>query len=305
MLIERLASLSGVTESKLRYLAKTASSRYRIYDIPKRSGGHRQIAHPSRALKAVQRWISRTLISEFPVHDCATAYKKGASIRLNALMHAQTNFTLRMDFVDFFPSFSFENILDFVGEKNSVMNIGLSEIDIEFIAAILTRNGAVTIGAPSSPAITNAIMYEFDKHVCGIANEGGFIYSRYADDMFVSTGSPNSLRLISQQIAEASARMPYANLIINHDKTRYLSRRYRRSITGLVITPNGHVSIGRQRKREIKSMVHLYTLNKLEREKIQRLRGLVAFVKGVDLAFHDALRRKYGDDAIERILQRE
>ncbi len=305
MLIERLANLSGVPESKLHHLARTASSRYKVYYIPKRGGGHRQIAHPSRALKAVQRWISKVVISEFPVHDCATAYKIGASIRENASRHAQTNFTLRMDFSDFFPSFSFQNIFDFIDKTNLEMRLGLSESDLGFIAAILTRNGSVTIGAPSSPAITNAIMYDFDRHVCDIAQKNGLIYTRYADDLFISARVPNTLEHISRQVAEACANTPCANLAINHHKTAYLSKRYRRSITGLIITPDGNVSVGRQRKREIKSLVHLYTLNKLEKIKLQELQGLVAFVKGVDFAFYAALRKKYGDEAIERLLRRE
>ena len=304
MLIENLENQSGISKSKLLYLAATASKRYKIYDIPKRNGGHRRIAHPSRALKAVQRWISKVLISEFPIHQCATAYKKGSNIRQNALRHAQTNFTLRMDFQNFFPSFSMENIQDFVREQNGRMNLRLSPNDLEFVASILTRNGFVTIGAPSSPSITNAIMCEFDKHIFDIASKGDLIYTRYADDLFISARAPDLLEPMNRQVAIASADFPYANLRVNHRKTAYLSRRYRRSVTGLVITPDGNISIGRARKREIKSMVHRYIVGKIERDGVERTRGLVAFTKGTDAGFFAALQRKYGEDTIDGLLGR-
>lgn len=52
-------------------------------------------------------------------------------------------------------------------------------------------------------------------------------------------------------------------------------------------------------------MIHLHTVNKLEKDKIERVRGLVAFVKGADSVFYVALQRKYGEGTIEGLLRRE
>ena len=304
MLIEQLQAQSGLSRSKLLFLSTTASNRYKIYTIKKRNGGARTIAHPSRMLKAVQKWINKVLFRELPVHHCAMAYKKGANIRKNALMHVSTRFTLRMDFIDFFPSFSANGIHKFIDEQNNNLNWNLSEEDIEFVCSIVTRNGFLTIGAPSSPIITNAIMFEFDSSVFSLASGRELIYTRYADDLFISAYGPHELGGIGKEIEKISKDYTYARLNVNRGKTAYLSRRYRRSITGLVITPQGNVSIGRTRKREIRALVYRLIQGALPTEEIDRVRGLVSFSMDAEPLFFSSLCRKYGEKNIERIIGR-
>ena len=305
MLIERLESRSGVSKSKLLYLSATASKRYKVYDIAKRNGGFRQIAHPSITLKAVQRWITNVLVCRFPVHQCATAYRKGSNIAENARTHAETSFTLRMDFKEFFPSFWAYHLESFISEQNAKYELDLSLEDISFLVAILTRNGALTIGAPSSPSTTNAMMYEFDKRISCLSREAGVIYTRYADDLFLSARAPRVLGEMHEKIVETSSSYRYANLVLNHDKTAYLSKRYRRTITGLTITSEGKVSAGRERKRKIKAMVHKYTVGKLGKNEAETVRGFVAFIKGTDTAFFTSLQKKYGVDTVARLLRNQ
>ena len=302
MLIEELQVQSGLSRSQLQYLAATASNRYKIYTIPKRSGGRRRIAHPSRALKSVQRWINKSVITRFPVHECATAYRKGARIERNALAHARTRFTLRMDFQSFFPSFRSEGIGEFVSMVSAQMALGLSAEDVDFLCSIATRHGSLTIGAPSSPAITNAMMFDFDAEINRICGGRGLIYTRYADDVFISATRPDQLNGMYQEVKREARGFEYAKLRINSEKTAYLSRRYRRSITGLIITPDGKVSLGRSRKREIKSLVYKELNGGLEQREKDRLRGLVAFAWDCERTFFHSLQKKYGGDGIRYIL---
>lgn len=305
MLIELLQSQSGLSRTRLLHLAGTASKRYRVYMIPKRSGGMRRIAQPSKALKLVQRWVDSVLISQLPVHQCATAYRKGINIRVNAMMHVDTAFTLRMDFIDFFPSFSIAQIRQFLEERSQELDWRLSGDDVEFVCAVATRNGYLTIGAPLSPSLTNAIMFGFDQRVHAIAEEQRLVYTRYADDLFISAGKPNKLNRIQDSVEEICGSFRYASLRINRMKTAYLSRRYRRAITGLIISPEGQVSIGRKRKREIRGLVHRYSIDSLADEEVDRVRGLVSFSKDAEPEFFDALCRKYGGDTLAKLLRRD
>ncbi|MCY4406466.1 MAG: retron St85 family RNA-directed DNA polymerase [Rhodospirillaceae bacterium] len=302
MLIESLQSQSGLSRSQLLYLADTASERYKIYTIAKRGGGRRRIAHPSRALKAVQRWISKVLILKFPVHGCATAYKKGASIRNNANLHVNSLFTLRMDFRNFFPSFREEGICRYLQTMNVSMNLALSEEDISFVCSVVTRNEALTIGAPTSPAITNAIMFEFDSAVNAFAQARNLVFTRYADDVFISSRRPDGLNGVFEEVVRQARLLEFVRLSINRKKTAYLSRRNRRSITGLIVTPDGKVSIGRNRKREIKSLIHRRLSGEAEMEDLERIRGLLAFAWNVEPDFFRSLQVKYGRDNLRYIL---
>lgn len=302
MLIEKLSNQSGVSVSKLNRLALFASQKYKTYTIPKKTKGERIISQPSRELKAIQRWIVSAIIGKLPVHESATAYRIGRGIRHNAEMHASSLFTVRVDFSEFFPSFYSDGIITFLNENNNHNNYGWSDNDINFIEKIVTRNGRLTIGAPSSPSLTNAMMHEFDSDIAIWALESKIIYTRYADDLFFSSFEPNKLTSVVSKVSEISKNYKYANLIINNDKTCFLSRKYRRSITGLIITPEKKISIGRARKREIQSLIHKLTISTLHENNISRLQGLVAFANDVEPSFIVTLYKKYSKEIVEDII---
>lgn len=301
MLVELLSKMSGISEAKLVGLSETASKRYKVYTIPKRTGGERLIEHPSRELKAIQRWLIRAFFARLPVHEAATAYKKGSGIRDNAERHKHTRYTNRYDFKDFFPSFEAKLVMLFIRERAKSLNINLTERDLNFIVNIVCRNGRLTIGAPSSPAITNAMMYEFDDLMHKECLRRGLVFTRYADDIFVSSDRPERLHGVGQLIAACKRGIPYIKLRLNRSKTAYLSKRYRRSITGVVITTQSTLSIGRDRKREIKSLIHKWIIGDLDDEKISYLRGLFAFAIDIEPDFEQRLVRKYGEEEISRL----
>ncbi|MCY0153936.1 hypothetical protein OEG86_18815 [Hoeflea alexandrii] len=102
MLINQIARSTQLQETELLRLAQNASRHYKLYDIPKRNGEPRRIAHPSRELKAIQRWIVKVIIQRLPIHDAATAYRKGeaSELMLNVIVShfTRTDTTLRIFF---------------------------------------------------------------------------------------------------------------------------------------------------------------------------------------------------------------
>jgi RNA-directed DNA polymerase len=299
MLIELLSRTANIPEAKLVSLSESASRRYKVYSIPKRNGGERVIEHPSRELKAIQRWIVRALISRFPIHESATAYRKGTGIRANAERHRKTKFTNRYDFASFFPSFSQARVVQFIGEQAKAIAVELSERDLEFIGNIVCRNGRLTIGAPSSPAITNAMMFEFDRRMHDECHAKGLVYTRYADDLFVSSFEPGQLVGMEKAVIKNKRGVPHLRLRLNHLKTASLSKKYRRVITGVVITPQHTLSIGRERKREIRALIYQWIRGEIDPISFSYLRGLFSFAIDIEPEFEERLKEKYGKDQIE------
>jgi RNA-directed DNA polymerase len=302
MLIDRLVQTSKIERSKLLSLANSASERYKVYFIPKRSGGVRMIEHPSRELKALQRWIVRAIIARLPTHEAATAYRKGSGIRDNAERHKSTRFTNRYDFKDFFPSFKQDQIESFLRTETFKLGMYLTDEDLHFIGNIVCRNGRLTIGAPSSPAITNAMMFEFDQTLAKQCEENDLIFTRYADDIFVSSSKPNRLDGMERIILLAKRNIVHLKLKLNRQKTTILSKKYSRRIAGVVITSENRLSIGRERKRHIKSLIHKWINKKLVESEYEVLRGYLAFARDIEPDFEVRLRKKYGEYTINRLL---
>jgi len=301
MLIERLSKESGLRVDRLQHFAKTASKRYYVFQIKKANGGYRQIAHPSRALKAVHRWLNSRYFAALPVHSQAVAYRRGLNIRDNASQHARSMFTLRIDFEDFFHNFSTNHITAYLNDHKK--ELGIDSLDVEFISNVSSRNGGLTIGSPISPVLTNAMMFDFDEQVHTFCRDRNLIYTRYADDLFISANEPGQLAAALHHVGNVSRTFRYARLVINEKKTRFLSRRYRRTITGLVITPEGNVSVGRARKREIKSLLHSFTIGSLDIERLDYLKGLLSFVSDVEPSFRRAMVEKYGEDVLSSLFE--
>jgi len=303
MLLERLSRQSGLSKSQLLRFARQASKYYKVYTIRKRNGGERTIAHPTPELKATQRWLIKSIFNHFPVHASACAYERGSSIRKHAEFHLHTAFTLHVDFENFFERFRSEHIDSFLTSHAIGLRLELSPEDREFVTGIVTRYGRMTIGAPSSPRISNVLMYDFDAALSAWSAEEVCVYTRYADDIYISTTKPFVLAAGEQKIKDVSNSFSYASLKINDPKTAYLSKRSRRNITGLNITPQGQLSIGRARKRFIKSMVHRYIRDNLGPDEVQELKGLLAFASDVEPSFVSSLMQKFSPEAVERILR--
>ena len=302
MIIERIVSETGLTRDYVSIFARTASHRYKVYTIRKKSGGKRTIHHPARELKFFQTWLAENVFSLLPIHSAAVAYRSGKNIRENAAIHLKQNFLLKVDFRDFFPSITGRDILATLRLNSDVLNKFLtSEEDYEFIRMIVCKEDRLTIGAPSSPILSNAVMFRFDEHWAERSGQAGVVYSRYADDLAFSTSKQNILRQIFMDLRAEIARRDSPELTINEDKTVYCSRKRRRLITGLVLTSDKRISLGRARKRRIKSLVFRHGAGQLTSEDSASLRGFISYARSVEPSFVDALKRRYGEEAINSI----
>lgn len=297
MILEQMAGRLGLSVTFLAKLARTASYRYKEYTIPKRTGGERTIHHPARELKLVQSWLLENVLIKLPIHAAATAYRKGTSIKQNAEMHVANSYILRVDFQDFFPSLKGADV-DAVLRANQqrLADVNLTNQDIDFIRLLVCRHGCLTIGAPTSPQLSNAIMFEFDETWSRMASDLDVKYTRYADDLYFSTSRPDVLRNILVGVRESLDAGGGPKLRINQHKTVFSSRKRRRLAAGLVLTSDRKISIGRKKKRLLKALVMKLKLKKLEPVEVAHLRGWIAYLRSVEPGFVLALEHKYGLD---------
>lgn len=279
---------------------------YKVYTIPKRSGGRRTIAHPSKPLKAVQKALVELWEAKLPIHSAALAYQKGKSIKENAECHRYNKFLLKVDLSEFFNSIDIE-----VFESQLLgNNIKFDKRDSRLIRNILfwspqkslSSKLVLSVGAPSSPFISNFVMYIFDSLISEACESLQIIYTRYADDMFFSTQVKNTLFKVPE-IISFLLKNKYGNkLLINESKTIFSSKAHNRHVTGITITNDNKLSLGRSRKRYISSMVHKYKLGMLDFEDIEQLQGLLGFAKNIEPEFLVRLKKKYSSETVKIIL---
>ena len=295
-----------IPERTLDYIIRSAPFRYKVFKIEKRSGnGKRTIAQPAREVKALQYWVMEKILRQFPIHPAAMGYRKGRSIVTNAAKHAPQRFLLKMDFRDFFNSITSDDFEAYIRRRSKDE---WSEEDISYLKNILfwnrDRKGKLimSIGAPSSPMLSNILMYDFDKRMQAFCTKRKVKYSRYADDLAFSTNRANILREIEVQVTAVCKEIALPHLKVNTEKTVHASRGGARRVTGLVLTNDGEVSLGRERKRLIRAQIWHFINGKLSQEDMQKLRGMLAFVNSSEPKFIQRMRDHYGHDAISRII---
>ncbi len=301
-LLTRLGRAVLLPREQLLRLIRSAPRRYKVFQIPKRSPGQfRTIAQPAREVKALQYWVMRNVLNRFDVHPAATAYREDLSIANNARPHVQGRFLLKMDFKDFFPSLKASDFRTFL-KKNKA---NLDNEEIEALCQILfwmpkgTNDLSLSIGAPTSPMLSNILMMDFDQRVSRFCAARNVAYTRYADDLSFSSARSEQLQTVERAVLSMCGRSRSPILTVNQGKTVRVSKRDARRVTGLVLTNDRKISLGRDEKRRIRARMHHFVTGRLQPEQILQLRGTLAYVKSVEPTFLRRLRKNYGADAIK------
>lgn len=302
--LDNLTNKISIEKQKLKGLINTAPHRYKVYEIPKRNRmGKRIIAQPSRAIKVLQELALDSITERLPIHSSAMAYIKGKNIKENASKHKLNQYILKMDFKDFFHSIKPNDLIEHANK-----HLGKLDEEDRFILAKLffwsPKDGLgprLSIGAPSSPFISNTVLFQFDVRISNHLTKNNITYTRYADDLTFSTNQRNKLNEIPNIVKNICENLSYPKLTINDDKTIFSSKANNRHITGLVINNDNEISLGRDRKRTIKSLIFRFSKNELDEKAILNLRGQISFSKHIEPTFYLSLVNKYSMETIQAI----
>jgi RNA-directed DNA polymerase len=203
-----------------------------------------------------------------------------------------------MDLQNFFPSITQADLVRYIMEHPWLFTDWMPP-DIRTFCQTVCLNSVLTIGAPTSPALSNALCYDMDTRLQALSAREDVTYTRYADDLFFSTSRPDVLRHIEEGVRAiiSSLTLP-AGLKINLDKTRHSSRRGARRVTGIVLGSDGQPHVGRDLKRKIRALVH--RVDRLDPQVRASLAGMIAYASGFDPGFMNSLIAKYGLPVVQR-----
>jgi RNA-directed DNA polymerase len=257
---------------------------YKIVEIQKKYGnGTRILACPSYKLKAIQAWILRNILEKFPVHPNATAYN-GKSLDKNLSPHIGNEYLLCLDLENFFPNTKRERVFSLF------FNMGYSKQASVMFTNYCTFKGGLPQGGVTSPYLSNLINKPLDEEINKLCNISNITYTRYADDITLSSNSRRRLIETQNKIKDILNSFGYD---INNRKTRFLHQGVQRRVTGLIYNNDGIVTIGRKNKRLIRAKIYNLETNLLKVDEAEKLRdhidGWMAFLKSVDSRIYHEL----------------
>lgn len=277
--LNSFAALIEADPSDLAFVLYKLSNtvKYNSKKIEKKSGGERLIHIPNGALKTYQRKTASLMLScEEDIaatlgikKSVSHAFKKQHSIFTNASMHKNKAYVLNLDLEDFFGTINFGRIF---GYLTSNAHYKLNKNVAKVIAHMACLDGVLVQGSPLSPVISNMIGNILDSRILKLAKKYKCTYSRYADDITISSRRkkfPNSIAV--ERYAEINdknetdwvigtelkAVIESCGFSINQSKTRMHLKQSNQTVTGLSV--NTRVNINRKKYKLIRAQVNSFT----------------------------------------------
>lgn len=323
--LRHLSELSEVPYSILRETVERENDPYRLFRIRKRPVPneplrYRIITVPSPPLKRVQSWIDREILNHALPDEASTAFSTKSSIFDAAALHCGARWLIKLDVKSFFESiderqvyrvflgFGYQPLVAFEMTRlctRMPRTLGRSQRWYsssdqwgQIPSYQSYRLGHLPQGAPSSPRLSNLAVIGLDQQIRAVAREAGLVYSRYADDLTLSTKDAKFTRkqatkiigkifrelgnygfspnLAKTHIASPGARKIVLGLGVDTDRpqlTREFKARMRQHLHYLA-----HPSYGPVRHASENGAGSVYALR-------NHVKGLLAFAKGIDAEY--------------------
>lgn len=295
--IESLAQMASDLE-----LLVTEDHYHRFY-IPKHSGGFREINAPDEIMKDYLQRVNHFLqvYMRMLPHSAAYAYVKNESVVTMMKRHQKnrSKWFLKLDIKDFFPSWNEESIFRVLGQ---IYPIGeyIYSADMKRVLRTCTLNHTLPQGSPTSPYLTNILMvpfdYEFSKYLQE-EQEPFFVYTRYADDMIISSRKSFKFDPIVNKAEELLSNLN-ENLKLNRSKIRYGSTAGRNWNCGIMLNKDNRMTLGHKENQKFKSLIFRFFSENIEEktwhdEDVMQMQGQVSWHKAVDPDYTEYVLNKY------------
>ena len=245
--LNTLATDLGFPVKTLFALSNNIDKHYHNAFIPKSDGTKRKLSVPDKILKLVQKSIADNILAYYPVSKYACAYTYGSNVQKNAAPHIGKKKILKLDIEGFFDNIIYSRVKDIVFYKEK-----FSEPVRVLLSMLCYHRDALPQGAPTSPAITNIIMYDFDEIIGCYCNEKGISYTRYCDDMTFSGDFDEK-----EVIVFVKQELKKLGLFLKNRKTAVIPNTKRQTVTGIVV--NEKINLAKEYKKKIRQEMHYIT----------------------------------------------
>ena len=240
----QLAHFLKISRKELFSITNDCNEMYQISQIPKKLGGFREISSPNGKLKNVQKIILENILQNIPISEFATAYHRGAKLADNASPHIGKKYLLKLDLSDFFGHIRFDRV--YASAFNS--NYFPKQIGT-MLTTLCCLDDTLPQGAPTSPALSNIVMKNFDNNFGAWCKAHNLCYTRYCDDITVSSDTS-----LYSAFNKAKAWLENMEFEINESKTHFVSNANRMTVTGLTV--NEKVNITSDYKRNLRQEIY-------------------------------------------------
>jgi len=286
--LEHLASLSGIEYDDLLKLTKRKGEPsfekepYRIFSIRKKSSNSkRYICVPDDNLLRVQKYINSFILQNLKVHSSSMAYHRGSKIYNTAQIHCKCQWLIKIDIKDFFENISEVDVYNIFKEcgYSNLLSFQLSRLCTRLVpyqksgsARWRSRKqydnfhynhnviGSLPQGAPTSPMLANLHSRKLDEEITKVASSYNLNYTRYSDDISLSSCENSLDRSKCNEIVKEIYRILYSNKFTPKKvKTNIVPPGSRKIVLGVLVSESSP-KLTKEFKKNITQHLHFCNL---------------------------------------------
>lgn len=193
-----LAKALGFSVDDLLRIASQAEQLYRLAKpIVKEDGSIRQPFDALPPLKEVHRRLKNRILSHVQFPPYLTGSLRGRDYKTNAMLHVGSRFLICEDIQNFFPSVSEARLHDVW-----MRFFSFSSPVAQVLTQLTSKAGALPQGAIPSSFLANLVLWKHEPVFQAALAATGITYSRYVDDIALSSrvfvSRHDQTRLISE-----------------------------------------------------------------------------------------------------------
>ena len=257
---EVMAKTLSLEIKTLEELEKNIVSNYNFFSQPKKNSTElRDITAPKPFLMQVQRRINARVFSHltFPNYLQGSIKDKitPRDFLSNAIAHKSAKTVITLDIRNFYPSITtkevfkiFKYLCKFKDEVASTLT------------NLVTLNGSLPQGAPTSSYIANMIFYDLEPKLVTTLKQHNINYTRLLDDITLSFSSKRDLDELKSKAIGMVRNMCTVKSLQLHDGKQQIVSTWESSSPAAVVTgitiKKGKVGLTRQYRDKVRAKVH-------------------------------------------------
>ena len=160
----------------------------------------------------------------------------------------------------------------------------LNSYDVDMISRLCCYRGYLPIGSPSSPVLSNIVLSNMDDRISNFAYERGLKYTRYADDIVISSNlaagtssrsayrnpndraglHKNNLRKFLPILIDL---LEYYGFKVNYKKVKYMRNKATKKLFNININSKGERNVCRKYRKRVRAERHQLELSKKNAKK--------------------------------------
>lgn len=257
------------------------------------------------------KFIEKIIIEYIGVNQCVYSYVKDKSIYEAIYLHKNSKYFFKTDIQNFFNSIDKALIKNTI--KNNIDKVPVIDINnyLDNMINLITYNNILPVGFITSPKLSNIILSLFDNEIEIYCKKNDIVYTRYSDDLIFSSNNQVLLQDLKNVIQTTLKELYGDKFRLNDRKTIFLDKTKKLSFLGIVITPEGHITVDKNLKENIKQLIYFYKNDKIKYQNHlekyydgsqSKAYGKLNYIYEVDKSFIRYLRKKYGNYIIDQFL---